>query len=137
MSNVLIKGMEMPENCCDCDFESYPRANHYCQLVMRGIESLDRPEWCPLVPGEPQETVISLMTTITKLTAVINDLTKNKDRVIVKMRCKNCEYDGTLSCIANTLANVPEDCIKMSDGSSLGFCAWGIKREDSDGNIKD
>ena len=46
---VAIKGMEMPENCGDCDFEAYPRGAHYCQLVMRVIESLGRPNWCPLV----------------------------------------------------------------------------------------
>lgn len=128
MSNVLIKGMEMPKNCIDCPFDILNKCFATSREDCR-VESLDRPEWCPLVPGEPQETVTSLMTTITKLVAVIHYLTENKDRVIVKMRCKNCEYDGTLSCIGNTLANSPEECIKMSDSSSLGFCAWGLKKE--------
>ena len=51
--SVIVKGMDMPKNCCDCDFEAYPRGVHYCQLVMRAIESLDRPDWCPLEEAEP------------------------------------------------------------------------------------
>lgn len=126
--NVLIKNMEMPRYCADCQLVDMEQ---WCLAASRPAEFYNdiRPDWCPIVPGEPQETVISLMTTITKLTAVINDLTENKDRVIVKTRCKDCEYDGTLSCTGNTLANTPEECIKMSDSSSYGFCAWGIKRE--------
>lgn len=122
--SVLIKGMEMPENCYDCKFE----CENLCCVTGRRTESLDRPEWCPFVPGEPQETVISLMTTITKLTAVINDLTENKDWRIVKTGCKTCELDGTMDCIANYLADTPEDCVKVSKLCS-GFCAWGVKRE--------
>lgn len=51
--SVLIKDMEMPKNCSDCDFESYPRGAHYCQFKMRVIESLERPDWCPLEEAEP------------------------------------------------------------------------------------
>ena len=45
MSNVLIKGMEMPENCYDCKFE----CENLCCVIGRRTESLDRPDWCPLV----------------------------------------------------------------------------------------
>ena len=52
--SVLIKDMEMPKNCSDCDFESYPRGAHYCQFKMRVIDSLERPDWCPLEEAEPK-----------------------------------------------------------------------------------
>lgn len=43
--SVLIKGIEMPENCYDCKFE----CENLCCVIGRRTESLDRPEWCPLV----------------------------------------------------------------------------------------
>lgn len=133
--SVLIKDMDMPENCIDCPFDilnkCFATSREDCK-----VESLDRPEWCPLVPGEPQETVISLMTTITKLTAVINDLTENKDWRIVKTGCKTCELDGTMDCMANYLANTLDDCTKMGELYDHSYCSWGVKREDSDGDIK-
>ena len=47
MSNVLIKNMEMPEHCYDCVFEE----KGWCCAVdgIRRVESIDRPDWCPLV----------------------------------------------------------------------------------------
>lgn len=49
--SVLIKGMEMPEKCYDCPFDilnkCFATSREDCK-----VESLDRPEWCPLVPGE-------------------------------------------------------------------------------------
>lgn len=41
--SVLIKGMEMPENCWDCPLESYSECYNG-----RQVGSIDRPEWCPL-----------------------------------------------------------------------------------------
>ena len=43
--SVLVKGMKMPENCYDCGFEH----QSYCFLIDESVESLDRPEHCPLV----------------------------------------------------------------------------------------
>lgn len=124
--NVLIKGMEMPENCYDCKFE----CENLCCVIGRRTESLDRPEWCPLVPGEPQETVNYLMTTINKLTAVIHDITENKDWTIVRTRCEECELDGSMDCMANYLANTLDDCTKMGELYDHSYCSWGVKREE-------
>ena len=46
--SVLIKGMKMPQHCYECDFEHYNR----CEISRKAsarVESIDRPEWCPLV----------------------------------------------------------------------------------------
>lgn len=42
--NVLVKGMEMPKNCVDCPLEHWGE----CYIENRPVESIDRPEWCPL-----------------------------------------------------------------------------------------
>lgn len=49
MSNVLIKGMEMPVDCWECKFKS---DSPYCSVMGRDVEpylGVCRPEWCPLV----------------------------------------------------------------------------------------
>ena len=48
---VLIKGMEMPKNCAECEFHQsgYP---DWCDLSIRArdIHNMEiRQEWCPLV----------------------------------------------------------------------------------------
>lgn len=50
MSNVLIKDMEMPENCHECPFEILNKCFATSREDCR-VESLDRPEWCPLEPA--------------------------------------------------------------------------------------
>lgn len=126
--NVLIKGMEMPENCtiCPCSDDDA----RFCRAANEYIPMLVKPKWCPLVPGEPQETVISLMTTINKLTAVIHDITENKDWTIVRTRCEECELDGSMDCMANYLANTLDDCTKMGELYDHSYCSWGVKREE-------
>ena len=49
--SVIIKGMDMPKNCCDCVFEE----KGWCCAVdgIRRVESIDRPDWCPLEEAEP------------------------------------------------------------------------------------
>ena len=42
---IAIKGAAMPKDCVACYFESENR----CDLTDKRVESLDRPEWCPLV----------------------------------------------------------------------------------------
>ena len=47
--SVLIKGMAMPKNCCDCPcFNEF--GYYFCNLddERRDVYD-DRPEWCPLV----------------------------------------------------------------------------------------
>jgi len=52
---MVAINMEMPNNCVECEFEHFNR----CQLAGRAsarVESLDRPDWCPLVEVEPTHT---------------------------------------------------------------------------------
>lgn len=44
---IAIKGMEMPGNCLQCSFE----VNNHCHVDVdiRRVESIDKPDWCPLV----------------------------------------------------------------------------------------
>ena len=50
--SVLVKGMEMPENCYQCRFYNSPCAQ--CKIIGRTYMNTSnqpsiRPEWCPLV----------------------------------------------------------------------------------------
>ena len=49
---IAIKDMPMPRNCYECWFED---ANRCYLYFLQRLESLDRPEWCPLVEiAEPE-----------------------------------------------------------------------------------
>ena len=43
--SILIKGMEMPNDCIDCFAETY----NECMATGKIVNSLGRPDWCPLV----------------------------------------------------------------------------------------
>ena len=45
--SILIKGMDMPKTCCDCNFN----IAGWCtaDLASERIEFPGRPDWCPLV----------------------------------------------------------------------------------------
>ena len=49
--SILIKGMEMPENCDKCRFQSELRL--YCNAMPDNFcgntDDIERPDWCPLV----------------------------------------------------------------------------------------
>lgn len=49
--SILIKGMEMPENCDKCRFQSTLRL--YCDAMPYNFcgntDDIERPDWCPLV----------------------------------------------------------------------------------------
>ena len=48
--SVLIKGMEMPENCAECKFLCSENFNSWCQVTDRDDVYTDAiPDWCPLV----------------------------------------------------------------------------------------
>lgn len=51
MSSVLIRGMEMPENCDKCRFQSELRL--YCDAMPYNFcgntDDIERPDWCPLI----------------------------------------------------------------------------------------
>ena len=48
MSDILIRGMEMPRNCEECDVKVV--CKNYWKLIR---EQYTRPSWCPLVPVPP------------------------------------------------------------------------------------
>ena len=62
--SILIKGMEMPANCAECDFcgglimpdEIYtcdcPAETSHGRNITTAIEKDERPNWCPLVEVE-------------------------------------------------------------------------------------
>lgn len=68
---IVIKGMTMPKNCYDCPFENL---RGMCCAAARKTESVDRPEWCPLV-----EVVMP------NIVHRLND--------IEIVRCKDCRYN--------------------------------------------
>lgn len=49
--SVLIRGMEMPQNCDKCRFQSALRL--YCDAMPYNFcgntDDIERPDWCPLV----------------------------------------------------------------------------------------
>ena len=49
--SVLIKGMEMPQNCDKCRFQSALRL--YCDAMPYNFcgntDDIERPDWCPLI----------------------------------------------------------------------------------------
>lgn len=56
MASVLIKGMEMPSKCEECQF----CGSGYCSLVKRYFpRSGEKPPWCPLIDGEIYENALA------------------------------------------------------------------------------
>ena len=49
--SVLVKGMEMPQNCDKCRFQSALRL--YCDAMPYNFcgntDDIERPDWCPLI----------------------------------------------------------------------------------------
>ena len=76
MSDVLIKGMEMPKNCAECRFcvngftDEAPMYECACEsyenvsvLVDDNGQPFDfRPEWCPLIELPPHGRLIDVST---------------------------------------------------------------------------
>lgn len=58
--SVIVKGMEMPTKCCECDAENYDESfygdefNHVCSFIYKGytekIRDSGRRDDCPLRP---------------------------------------------------------------------------------------
>ena len=49
--SVVVKGMEMPENCMDCKIKQYNEYEDYCVCPFSGVMclSIGRQDACPLV----------------------------------------------------------------------------------------
>ena len=63
MTDVLIRGMEMPDGCHNCGFSYFDKGETnggelcivlMCSIINQGTKGADyngyRPSWCPLVP---------------------------------------------------------------------------------------
>ena len=50
MSDILIRGMEMPKSCADCFLED-PYDGYNCRIIPKSANwgLGERPSWCPLV----------------------------------------------------------------------------------------
>lgn len=53
--SVIVKGMEMPQNCDKCKFQSDSRL--YCDAMPYNFcgntNDIERPDWCPLIELPP------------------------------------------------------------------------------------
>ena len=49
MADLLIKGMEMPKDCADCDIHNPFSETPYCRRLLQAIPLEGRLENCPLV----------------------------------------------------------------------------------------
>ena len=68
MSDILIKGMEMPVTCCHCPlmgfdpdrewFDSTRTGAHICVLTGELIDNTKREEHCPIIPVPPHGRLI-------------------------------------------------------------------------------
>ena len=60
--SFLIKGMEMPKGCWDCDFavKTFGRTDFYCAVLKKGISlsKTEREKDCSLVPVPPHGRLI-------------------------------------------------------------------------------
>lgn len=52
--SILIRSMAMPENCIDCFAETY----NECMATGKIVNSIGRPDWCPLVEIPPHGRLI-------------------------------------------------------------------------------
>ena len=72
MSDLLIKGMKMPKNCCECWFMEgadewcCAHRGRYLEPDYRyGIK--DKPDWCPLVEVPPHGRLADIVAVISVL----------------------------------------------------------------------
>lgn len=80
--SVLIKGMEMPKNCAECEFHQsgYP---DWCDLSIRArdIHNTEiRQEWCPLVEvPTPHGRLIDADELYEKISLLFQDVNSTED----------------------------------------------------------
>lgn len=58
MSDILIKGMEMPTSCGYCPLRHEARGGDECYLGASLTEYQKRPDDCPLIPVQPHGDLI-------------------------------------------------------------------------------
>ena len=63
MSDLLIKGMEMPQNCSNCNWSRYSFPNAWCSMTHHKVDievaKNGRPDDCPLIEvSEPHGDLI-------------------------------------------------------------------------------
>ena len=59
--SILIRGMEMPQNCDKCRFQSAFKL--YCDAMPYNFcgntDDIERPDWCPLIELPPHGRLIA------------------------------------------------------------------------------
>ena len=85
--SILIKGMEMPRNCEECDVKVV--CKNYWKLIRT---QYTRPSWCPLVPIPPHGRMIDA-------DALCKDGCGN---------CYGCPYDVCIIANAPTIIQAEE-----------------------------
>lgn len=61
MSDILIRGMEMPKSCGYCPLRHEARDGDECYLGASMTEYQKRPDDCPLVPIPPHGDLVDLI----------------------------------------------------------------------------
>lgn len=113
--SILIKGMEMPENCeacwnCDKNFNNGDTliTDWMCLLKMRFVNARNRPDWCPLVPVPPHGWLIDADVLMEKLNGIwdCNDMTfAPVDGCCIDADCKSCRWRETIEYVKRLVQN--------------------------------
>lgn len=98
--SILIKGMEMPKNCAECEFHQsgYP---DWCDLSIRArdIHNTEiRQEWCPLVEVPPHGRLVDADALKATFCAECNHT----------ITCEDCDIDYHFGRLAPTIIEAEE-----------------------------
>ena len=73
--SILIKGMEMPQNCDKCRFQSAFKL--YCDAMPYNFcgntDDIERPDWCPLIELPPHGRLIDADEPMTKISTMMQE----------------------------------------------------------------
>ena len=74
MSDILIRGMEMPKGCDECTYNSGIYCNAMPIAFCGYTEDEDRPNWCPLIEVPPHGDLIDRDALIDTLSSSDRDI---------------------------------------------------------------
>lgn len=111
--SVLIKGMEMPTSCDDCEFCEHAISGYdWCSIPMVNgrskplVEPVFKPDWCPIVPVPPHGRLIDADELAKRFNDAIDRAEKDKTDY-----CNAFMYHGDLCtewwCVNGMLEKTP------------------------------
>lgn len=106
MGDILIKGMEMPRDCMECDISQYvTQHDRYCLVVDDNVNkySETRHPKCPLVEVKPHGDLIDR----DELVGAISDAYCENCCEIKPIGCKSCEMERVMEIIGNAPVVIP------------------------------